>query len=570
VDSKLTFARGDVISRKYEIEHHLGGGLFGQTYLARHIKSGKHLAIKFVFSQYLDRPGGMDRFRNVLSKVKAIRHPGFTRLGEIAQHNEANYCTLEYFQSQSLREVLEEYTASGQAFTLQEACQIIIQVLQSLAIAHEAGLVHRTMKPENVLVQTNRSGPGGSKVIRKIKVTGLGFADLLDPGDIEDRYQDIPHLRYLAPEMAGFGAAGTSQADIYSVGVMLYELLCGQTPHGTFLSPTQLRDDLPHHVDDLVEIALAHNPEDRYPSANDMVRDIQRSFQLEMQAETAPTSFKNMLIGLMVTVGLLIGAAVYFGLAEPVDPLDEAYQKDAQIRKEVQDANPLPTDAEVKAMTQLMPDMVYVPGGTFVMGRLHQEDATLTSTSEPLAQVIAVKAFFIDRFEYPNKLGAEPVGRVSWNEAKKTCEEEAGKRLCTEAEWEKACKGHGNLIYTYGDTWDPSFCGAEMEEKYTLGNRKDCISGYGVFDMSGGFREWSDDAVANKDSRRITKGGLRGNPTRGSRCSFSVDEDAGFSHPNLTFRCCADIEDAVKRGEEAEKREKGGKGGKDGKGGKGG
>lgn len=542
VDTQMTFARGDVVTRKYEIENHLGGGLFGSTFLARHIASGKHLAIKFLNSEIIDRPGAVDRLQTLFNKVKGIKHPGLIRLGEINEHNGARYVTLEYFKSQSLRQLIDEYNASGQAFTLQEACQIIIQILQALAVAHDNGFVHRMIKPENVLVQTTRSGPGGSKLVRKVKLTGLGMADLLDPAALVDRYEETSDNRYLAPELSGFGAPGTAQADIYSVGVILYELLCGQTPRGTFLSPTQLRDDLPEHVDDLIEIALSHNPEDRYPSATDMVRDIQRSFNLEMQSGGGPTSFKNILLGLGVAVAVLVAAGGYYMVSDKPDPMEEAWKVDRQIRQDVQSQNPLPTEAEVKAMLMMNPDMVYVPGGTFVKGRLNQEVEEISSSSEPLAEVATVPAFFIDRFEYPNVRGQEPVGRTSWEAAVATCEE-SGKRLCTENEWEKACKGPGNLVYTYGDTWDPVFCGGSADEPYTVGNRADCVSNYGVYDMSGGFREWTATSPPNKAHRKVVKGGLKGNAERGTRCAFSVDVDAAFSEGILGFRCCKGIDD---------------------------
>ncbi len=540
VETKQAFARGDVVSRKYEIENYLGGGIFGSTFLARHIASGKHLTIKFIEPAITGRPGTLDRLQDIFGRVKPLKHVGLIRLGETNSHNEYHYLTLEYFKSQSLRQLIDEYNASGQAFTLQEACQIIIQILQAMAVAHEAGFVHRMLKPENVLVQTSRSGPGGSKVVRKIKVTDLGMAELMDPSEIIDRYEDTNENRYLAPEMSGFGAAGTAQADIYSVGVILYELLCGQTPRGTFLSPTQLRDDLPDHVDDLVEIALSHNPEDRYPSATDMVRDIQRSFNLEMQSASGPTSFRNILIGLAISVGVLGMAGVSYMLSPKPDPLEEAWARDRALRQEVAQANPLPTEAEVKAMLQLNPDMVYVPGGTYLKGRLHHEDEKMSSSAELLAEVVEVPAFFIDRFEYPNAKGQEPVSRVSWADAVATCEE-TGKRLCSEDEWEKACKGPGNLIYTYGDTWDPTFCGDSADEPYTVGGRPQCVSNYGVFDLSGGFREWTASSQPNKEHRKVTKGGLKGNSERGTRCAFSVDVDKGFSEAILGFRCCKDV-----------------------------
>ena len=80
-----------------------------------------------------------------------------------------------------------------------------------------------------------------------------------------------------------------------------------------------------------------------------------------------------------------------------------------------------------------------------------------------------------------------------------------------------------------------------MDEQYTSGSRKECHSGYGVFDLSGGFREWTADSPGQRDTRKIVKGGQRGNPERGTRCAFSVDEATGYAEPTLGFRCCVSI-----------------------------
>ena len=164
----------------------------------------------------------------------------------------------------------------------------------------------------------------------------------------------------------------------------------------------------------------------------------------------------------------------------------------------------------------------------------------MASPSEPLSRVVDVDDFYVDRYEFPNRHDGVPVAKANWDDAQQACES-VGKRLCRADEWEKACKGPDNYIYSYGDTWDGSFCGSAMDEQYTSGSRKECHSGYGVFDLSGGFREWTADSPGQRDTRKIVKGGQRGNPERGTRCAFSVDEATGYAEPTLGFRCCVSI-----------------------------
>ena len=105
-------------------------------------------------------------------------------------------------------------------------------------------------------------GPAG-QVVRTIKITDVGLADIVNPSIFAEGYISREEARYLAPELGGFAMEGSSSSDLYSAGVILYELLVGQPPRGTYLSPTTLRDDLPEHIDDVVEVAMAADPADR-------------------------------------------------------------------------------------------------------------------------------------------------------------------------------------------------------------------------------------------------------------------------------------------------------------------
>ena len=530
------FATGDVIAKKYEILRYLGEGLSAGTYLAKHIPSRKELVVRFFRPSLVADQKDRERLRQLFERARGVRNEALVRYGELGAHDDYIFHTEQYFSSESLRELVDAYVAENKAFSLQEACQLAISVLEAVEVAHNAGIIHRNLKPENVLVQTKRTGPAANaKVIRTVKITGTGLAGVLNPSTTADSLVNREEAPYLAPEVAGFDQDCGPQADIYSVGLMLYELLCGQRPMGTYLSPTQLRDDLPEHVDDIVEIGLAHNPEDRYPTARDMINDIQRSFSLEMQAGRTKVSFHNILMGLGVAIVLAVGIGAYVLTSDKPDPVAEARRQDEMIRRNVQAQNPLPDEAIVKAMLEQHKEMVYVPGGTFVSGRYGSEAPDVATSSEPLRDVVKVPDFFIDRYEFPNKLDAKPAVRVTWDLAADACRK-VGKRLCSADEWEKSCKGPGNLIYAYGDDFSET-CGAEVVGSYKLGDRTECVSGYGVYDLSSGLREWTASPKPGKEGRMLVKGGQH-NPIRGTRCAFAVDESSGFSETTLGFRCC--------------------------------
>jgi serine/threonine protein kinase len=550
-DSEKRFKRGDVVSRRYEVEKELGSGMLGTTYLARHISSDKHLAMKALRPMLVANPRDRQRFEEAFSRAKGIKHDGLVKLGEVGEHEGQVYFTQEYFPSKNLRQLLDEYQKEQKSFSLQEACQIVLKVLEAVDFLHEQGIYHRNLKPENVLIHTRRTGPGGKNLVRTVRITGAGLADVVNPTLFAESYISRAEARYLAPELSGFDQGGSATSDVYSVGVMIYELLVGQPPRGTYLSPTQLRGDLPEHIDDVVEIALGANPEDRYPSARDMINDIQRVFTDEVDDGPRGPNVRNILLAVGAGCAVLALVGVYFASRDQPDPVADAIAKDDQLRHAISAQNKPPTEAEMNAMTEKHPEMLYIPPGPFVMGRLHQEDVkTTASRSEPLSKIAKAGGFYIDRFEFPNRLAdqdglpARPVAKVTWAQASDTCEK-LGKRLCSESEWEKACKGPGNWIYAYGDAYDVEMCGRGVDEPYSLGDNDTCVSGYGVWGMSGGPREWSSVVAGSKGNRRVVKGGLRSNSERGSRCAFAVDEAAGYADSTLSFRCCLGPDDVA-------------------------
>ncbi len=555
-----TLARGDVINGRYEIVRPLGDGMLGATFLAKHMASDKHVAIKFLHARLVRNPKDRERLEAAFRTAKAVKHEGIIRYGELGTYESTVFFTQEYYKGESLRTLMNTYLAEGKAFSLQEACQLTIKVLEAVQCLHDAGIVHRNIKPENVLVHTRPAGPAG-QVVRTVKITDVGLADIVNPSIFAEGYISRDEARYLAPELAGFAAEGSSSSDLYSAGVILYELLVGQPPRGTYLSPTTLRDDLPEHVDDVVEVAMAADPGDRYPTPIDMINDLQQSFQGLIVSAKPRTSLKNIMIGLGAALAVVGVAGMYASTVTPEEQkksaIELAVEADDLIRVRVR-GQVVPLSEEVrKATVANHKDMLFVADGPFVVGRLKQEPMSQTmangqnkpvaSQTEALHAVVHVPAFLIDRFEYPNRVKNKdgspvmPVGRSTWSDAAGACES-VGKRLCSAEEWEKACKGEYNTIYSYGDAYEQEMCGAGVDEIHHLGQNGACLSTYGVADMSGNLREWTGSQPGTDTDRRVVKGGLRSNNMRGSRCAYSNDERQNYGDTTLGFRCCLSIE----------------------------
>lgn len=527
---------GQVLAAHYSLEQQLGTGPLGATWLARDTAANRKVVVKVLSSP----SPGLEAIKRSEERLRAVGSDALVKVLDSGEHEGHPFIVLEYVEGESLRELMDHHLRERKSFSLQEAAQLVARVLEAADAAHRAGMVHRHLKPGNVIVQTRQVGPG--KVIRTIRVTGLGLSELAPAAALQEAIAETPDSRYLAPELSSPNAGGTAQSDVYSAGVIFYELLCGQTPHGTYLAPSQIRDDVPKQVDDVVDIALAANAEDRYPSARDMINDIQRSFQEEGPAATGVSARAVAgLLGAVVVVAALIGGVLYV-----TNPDRKAQRADAALRAQVVAENPLPDEATIKQKLAGREEMVYIPPGSFIQGRMNAEPVgKLAAPTEPLAQVTKAKGFFIDRFEGENQKGGHPTVNITYADAVAACASR-GKRLCTAEEWERACKGPESLVYGYGDTFDPAKCGADTTKDRdrdgkaddASGARPECKSGWGVYDMAGGAREWTSTADKSDPRFRVVKGGKPGNPDRGSRCAFVDARAPTTTDRTISYRCC--------------------------------
>ena len=183
--------------------------------------------------------------------------------------------------------------------------------------------------------------------------------------------------------------------------------------------------------------------------------------------------------------------------------------------------------------------MQLVSGGTFMMGSRPNDPER--NFDDLRLRAVEVSAVCIDYYEYPNGRGRAPSAKVSWKTAKARCQKR-GKRLCTEAEWEKACKGASNFRYAYGNQWDPQRCNTADEEgndrtAATSGSFSRCRSRLGVLDLSGNVAEWT---ATKQGTRYVIKGGSADRQGYDSRCAARSWKAARHSSEYLGFRCCRD------------------------------
>jgi beta-lactam-binding protein with PASTA domain/predicted Ser/Thr protein kinase len=277
---------GTVFDGRYRIVRKLGAGGMADVYLAEDQELGRRVAIKILNDRHAADDSFIERFRREAKNAAGLSHPNIVSIYDRGEAEGTYYIAMEFLDGRSLKELI---VSRGPA-PIKTAVEYARQILAAIGSAHRHGIIHRDIKPHNVLV-----GPEGRLKVTDFGIARSGASQMTEVGSI------IGTAQYLSPEQAR-GAPVDQTSDLYSVGVVLYELLTGQVPFTgdtpleiamKHLSepprpPSELRPEVPHDLDLVVLRALAKDPSDRYGSAEEMDADLDRVLQgLPVGDETA-------------------------------------------------------------------------------------------------------------------------------------------------------------------------------------------------------------------------------------------------------------------------------------------
>jgi len=261
-----SFAVGGLIAGRYLVERELGRGGMGVVYLVKDQQlRGKEVAIKLISMELTLSPQAKDRFVQEVLAAQELQHPNIIRVFHLDEVGGQSFFTMEYVPGRSLRDIVEERKREGRTFTLKESEAVLMPVLKALNHAHTQTppVIHRDIKPDNIVVTGDLSAP-------QVKVLDFGLAKMLSPSQLTTTAMTMGTAYYMAPEQVQGAKDIDQRADLFSVGVVLYETLTGRIPSGRFKLPTELNRELPAAVDDIIDTALQQEPADRYASAREM------------------------------------------------------------------------------------------------------------------------------------------------------------------------------------------------------------------------------------------------------------------------------------------------------------
>ena len=265
---------GKKLDGRYDIRELIGIGGMANVYRCYDTIDDREVAIKILKDEYLNNLEFIRRFKNESKAIAVLSHPNIVKVFDVSFGDMIQYIVMEYIDGITLKEYIQQ-----QGFlTWKETVHLISQVLAALSHAHSKGVVHRDVKPQNMMLLSDGT----------IKVTDFGIARFSNNTKTMTE-QAIGSVHYIAPEQAK-GDITDGRTDIYSLGVMMYEMLTGKLPYDgdnavsvalmhlqlTPDAPCEINPDIPEGLEEITLKAMQKQPKDRYQSAQEMLADIER------------------------------------------------------------------------------------------------------------------------------------------------------------------------------------------------------------------------------------------------------------------------------------------------------
>src|SRR5699024_8392329 len=227
--------KGQLIGDRYLIERTIGGGGMANVYLAKDTILERDVAIKVLRLEYANDDEFITRFDREAQAATSLTHPNIVNIYDVGEEEHILYMVMEYVDGFTLK----EYIQQNSPIRVEEALNIMKQITSAISRAHQSNLVHRDIKPQNILLDKQGN----------VKVTDFGIAVALSATALTQTNTILGSVHYLSPEQARGGMA-TKKSDIYSLGIVLYELLTGMLPFTgetpVAIALKHLQEDIPH------------------------------------------------------------------------------------------------------------------------------------------------------------------------------------------------------------------------------------------------------------------------------------------------------------------------------------
>lgn len=276
---------GHELGGRYQIIERIGGGGMALVYKAQDILLNRYVAIKVLRQQFVNDEEFIRRFRREAQSAASLSHPNIVSVYDVGQEDDVHYIVMEYVEGQNLNEIIKERAP----LQVEESVRIASQIADALDHAHHNQIIHRDIKPHNILI--GRNG--------RVKVTDFGIARAVTSTTITQTGSVVGSVHYFSPEHAK-GVTTGEKSDLYSLGIVLYQMLTGQLPflgespisvalkhlQEQFEEPRKVNPMIPQSVENIILKSMRKNPNERYQSANEMLRDLETCLLPERRQES--------------------------------------------------------------------------------------------------------------------------------------------------------------------------------------------------------------------------------------------------------------------------------------------
>ena len=265
--------KGQKISDRYEIIKSIGEGGMANVYLAYDILLKRNVAIKVLRGDLSQDEKFIRRFQREAISSSSLSHPNIVEMYDVGEDNGTYYIVMEYVEGKTLKQLLKRRGT----LTITEVIDIMLQLTDGISCAHESYIIHRDLKPQNIMIKDDG----------RIKITDFGIAMALNSTQLTQTNSVMGSVHYLPPEQAS-GKGSTIKSDIYSMGIMFFELLTGKLPFkgdnaveialkhmkDEIPSVRKINPEIPQSIENIILKATAKNPKNRYDDVREMYNDI--------------------------------------------------------------------------------------------------------------------------------------------------------------------------------------------------------------------------------------------------------------------------------------------------------
>lgn len=277
-------AKGQRINDRYEIEKLIGEGGMANVYLARDTILDRRVAVKVLRGDLAGDEKFVRRFQREALSASSLSHPNIVEIYDVGEDEGNFYIVMEYIEGKTLKQLIKKRGV----LSLSETMDIMLQLLDALASAHDSYIIHRDIKPQNIMIKDSGL----------VKITDFGIAVALNSTELTQTNSVMGSVHYLPPEQAS-GKGSTIRSDIYSLGILMFEMLTGKVPFNgdsaVEIALKHMKDPLPsvreinpvvpQSVENIILTAAAKNPKNRYHDVRQMAEDIKTCLDEERQNE---------------------------------------------------------------------------------------------------------------------------------------------------------------------------------------------------------------------------------------------------------------------------------------------